>query len=165
MTPGPSFSRLEARLKKSKADDKTSASESQALSAMVRALGLERGGNESGVVAIEKALQAAALEREAMKKELEQKREEVEVMARRLRDISHKNAKVRPGTGSQGKRQGALQSGYFRVQLLDLVSRKKGGCQKVLLSEKYKEGDSNQTEGTAGMSCADSVLVGGAGVI
>ncbi|GAQ77569.1 hypothetical protein KFL_000010180 [Klebsormidium nitens] len=86
--------KAEARLKKSNADDKTSASESQALSAMVRVLGLERGGNESGVVAIEKALQAAASEREAMKKELEQKREEVDVMARRLRDISHKNAKM-----------------------------------------------------------------------
>lgn len=89
------FGRLEARLKKTRLDDKSSASESQALSAMVRVLGLEQSGNESGVAAIERALQAAATEREAMKQELEQKREEAELMARRLRDVSQKNAKVR----------------------------------------------------------------------
>jgi hypothetical protein len=94
LMPRVPISRLESRLKKAKLDDASSASESQAITAMVRILGLEKN-NETGLSAIEKALQAAATEREAMKREVELKREEVELMAMRVRDISQKNAEVR----------------------------------------------------------------------
>jgi predicted nucleic acid-binding Zn-ribbon protein len=114
-----SISRLESRLKKAKLDDASSASETQAITAMVRILGLEKN-NETGLSAIEKALQAAATEREAMKREVELKREEVELMAMRVRDISQKNAEVRRRllwgrgklvcAGSQSRRHAQLWS-------------------------------------------------------